>query len=135
MTELAIARDKLAWIVLKARAFDEMVAPEGMEDGSNAADDREMGALEEGPDNPAALELRVFLADLNTDELADLLALVWTGRGDYGRATWREARASAAETEDAHAVDYLMGTPQLGDLISDGLEEIGIAILPEEENF
>ena len=132
---LATPLDKLAYLVVKAREFDAQVAPEGLEAGSNAADDLEIGILEATPDNPTRAELTSMLADLNDDEMTEVLALVWLGRGDYGPREWRQALAAAREARDEHAVRYLLETPNLGDLLEQGLAEFGYSILGEEERF
>lgn len=132
---LTIPREKLAYLVVKAREFDALVEPEGLEAGSNASDDREMGILEATGDNPTLLELRSALEDLNEDEMTELLALVWIGRGDYSRGEWKGAQAAASEARDARAVSYLLETPNLGDLLEQGLAELGISVLDEEERL
>lgn len=132
---LATPLDQLAWIIVKARAFDEEVPPEGLESGSNAADDTEMAALESGRDNPAYAELIAALEDLNEDEIIEVLALVWLGRGDYTAREWRQALADATETHNERAVSYLAETPNLGDLLEQGLAELGYSILDEEDRL
>jgi hypothetical protein len=129
---LATPLDQLAWIIVKARAFDEEVPPDELESGSNATDDSAMAALEAGRNNPVQAELVAALEDLNEDEIVELLALVWLGRGDYAAGQWRQALADAADTRNAGAVAYLAGTPNLGDLLEQGLAELGYSILGEE---
>lgn len=128
---LATSLEKLAYLVVKAREFDAEVAPEGTEEGSNPADDLGIGVLEDTPDNPTSAELRAALEDLNEDEITEVLALVWLGRGDYTAREWNQALAAAREARDRHAVDYLLETPNLGDLIEQGLGELGYSILDE----
>jgi hypothetical protein len=132
---LATPRKTLAYIIVKAREFDAEVMPEGMEEGSNPSDDLDVAILEDTPDNPTQAELRSILRDLNDDEITELLALVWLGRGDYSRSEWRQALAAAGEARDARAVRYLLETPLLGDLLEQGLAELDISILDEEEHL
>jgi hypothetical protein len=122
---LTMARDKLDYLVVKAREYDAEVAPEGMEEGSNASDDKEVGILEDTPDNPTRDELQAALEDLNEDEIVELLALTWVGRGDYSAGEWRDARAAAEAAHDKRAVSYLLETPNLGDLIEEGMAALG----------
>jgi Protein of unknown function (DUF3775) len=134
--ELAIALpvQKLAFIIEKAREFDAMVDDDDPDSGSNPADDREVAILEATPDNPTEDELTAALANLNDDELTELLALLWVGRGDYDRASWRDALHQAREAKNKRIVRYLVGTPMLGDLIEEGLAELGVSVpLPEED--
>jgi hypothetical protein len=124
---MPLSRETLDYIIAKARGFDAEVAPDGLEDGSNPSDDGEVSVLEDSRDNPTETELGAALRGLDQDALAELLALVWVGRGDYDKASWGEALAEANSTVNARTVRYLMGTPLLGDLIEDGLEELGEA--------
>lgn len=116
---------KLHYIIEKAREFDGEVAPSGLEDGNNPADDDERSIIEAGPDNPAEAELRAVLTTLNSDERTELLALIFVGRGDFARDTWEDALHEARDTGDSTIVSYMMGTPMLGDLIEEGLAEVG----------
>jgi hypothetical protein len=90
--------------------------------------------LEDTADNPTEAELTEVLAGLNDDQLAELLALVWVGRGDFDKRSWGDALTSARETRDKRAVAYLLSTPMLGDLVEEGLAELGLVVpLPEED--
>jgi hypothetical protein len=129
---LSTSLETLAYIVVKAREYDAQVEPEGLEEGSNPADDLEIGILEDTPDNPTRAELRAALEALNDDQITEVLALTWLGRGDYGAREWNEALAAAREARDEHVIDYLIETPNLGDLIEQGLAELGYSILGEE---
>ena len=120
-----IPLDTLGHIIMKARKFDAGVAPEELEEASNATDDGGVAILEDTPDNPTQQELSAALRSLNDDQVAELLALVWLGRGDFDKDTWGEALAEAQVTRNERAVSYLVGTPLLGDLIEEGLAQLG----------
>jgi hypothetical protein len=126
-----IDRETLAYIVLKARAFDALVAPDDVTDGSDAVDDRFVDALEDESDNPAGRELRAAIASLNSDAQASLVALAWLGRGDYDADDWDEALAAARERGGA-ATRYLMALPLLGDYLEEGAEKLGVNLIDEE---
>jgi hypothetical protein len=129
---LSLSSAQLGFLVAKARAFDVEVPPSGSEDGSNMADDLAVAALEDTPDNPAGIELEAALDDLNTDQLRELLALVWVGRGDFTAEEWPQAVAQAAALDEDRTPEYLMETPLLADLIEEGLDELGYNISDEE---
>jgi hypothetical protein len=131
---LSVPIETLAFIIEKAREFDAEIEVDDPDSGSNAPDDKEMAILEDSADNPTEEELTAMLAGLNDDELAEILALVWVGRGDFDKQSWGEALSGARSTRDKRIVPYLIGTPMLGDLVEDGLAELGYAVpLPEEE--
>ena len=93
-----ISTEKVCFVIVKARELDVKVAPEEMDDGSNPTDDGMQRILEDYADDPTYEELRSFLAAQSDDELKELLALIWIGRGDYARR--RLGRTSWARFED-----------------------------------
>jgi hypothetical protein len=122
---LTINPEKVCYIILKAREFDEKVEPEDPDSGSNPSDDQAVSILEDHADDPTLQELRMALLELNVDEMNELLALTWLGRGDFSKDEWHDALEQARETRDSHAADYLVGTPMLGDLLEEGLSALG----------
>ena len=130
--ELAVSPETVFFIIVKAREFDEQVAPSDPDSGSNPTDDREIDVLEEEAGNPVVQELRAAFERLNIDEQLDLLALTWLGRGEFG--TFAEARKEAEGLDEVHAGRYLIGTPQLGDYLEAGLSQLGISLEDFEVN-
>jgi hypothetical protein len=114
-----ISLDKVCYVVAKARELDVKVAPEEL-------DDEGMGRiLEDYADDPTLAELRGFLRAQGDDELKELLALVWIGRGDYGADDWTEALAQVRDVRERHTIDYLLGTPLLADYLEEALAAFG----------
>jgi len=122
--ELNISAEKVCYIIVKAREFDAKVPPVEPDPGSNPADDGEREILEDYADDPTLLELRSAIDDLNEDEVVDLIALAWLGRGDFGKEDWLEATALARERHKRHSADYLIGIPTLGDFLENGLDMV-----------
>jgi len=123
--ELDISPEKVCHIITKARVFDVKVEPVEPEPAAGSLDTENEDVLEEFPDDPATLELREVIDDLNDDEVVDLIALAWIGRGDYGYDEWREARELVQERHRERSSDYLMGMPTLGDYLEEGLAVLG----------
>jgi len=123
----ALSLDKAKFIIAKARAYDAEVEPVIENSGSNPADDCAIDALQDTPDNATEQELRDTIAGLNADERNEILALLWLGRGDFTKEEWADAVAEAGRfaTNRAH---YLMRQPMLGDLIEEGLAELGYSL-------
>jgi len=124
---LAISPETVCYLIVKAREFDVKVAPAEPDPGSNPADDRDVGILEDYADDPTFQELTGALDSLNSDQLLDLVVLTWIGRGTYGKDQWDEARDQAGEIPAKDAPRYLLGTPQLGDYLEEGLAELGFS--------
>ena len=123
--ELDIDPDKVCFIIIKAREFDGKVEPSESDPGSNPSDDGESEVLEDNGDDPTLEELYAVIDTLNDDEIIDLVALVWVGRGDFARNTWPEARRLAAERHKRRSARYLLGIPLLGDYLEEGLSALG----------
>jgi len=130
--ELTISTEKAFYIIVKAREFDEKVAPTDPESGSNPTDDRDVDVLESDADDPISQELEGALATLNIDEQLDLLALTWLGRGDF--PSFEQARREAEDVRDKHIPSYLIGTPKLGDYLEEGLAQLGYSLEEFEVN-
>jgi hypothetical protein len=123
-----IALDKVCDLIIRARALD---VKEGMTDpasGSNPIDDGNLDSLVSSPDDATEQELRDVIGGLNDDERADLVALVYIGRGDMEPEEWGAAVRLAREREQsssASTADWLIGIPNLGDLLDEGLSLMG----------
>lgn len=112
---------KVCFVIVKAREFDaqEEVVEPGY--ASDAIDDKFVQVLEAYRDDPTFEEIRSFIDALNEEEQAALVALAWTGRGDFGREDWPEALATARERQRGSTAAYLLGMPMLGDYLEEGL--------------
>ena len=132
MPELTISPEKVQFLIEKARQFDVKEAASDPDSGSNPSDDDEIDVLEDSTSDPVAAELSGFIRALNEDEQLDLVTLMWLGRGDGDVEEWDDLRARAAEARAEYkaprreAVQYLLGEPMLGDLLADGMDELGI---------
>jgi Protein of unknown function (DUF3775) len=127
MPTLRISPEKVCFVVVKARELDVKVAPEWLDDGSNPTDDQMGQILEDYADDATLDELRSYLQALNDDELEDLLALTWLGRGDYTVNDWEDLMSEVRDVRDHRTVDYLIGTPLLADYLENGLAEFGLS--------
>ncbi|MDB5559469.1 MAG: hypothetical protein JWQ36_2403 [Enterovirga sp.] len=120
-----IALDKVCELILRARAVDVKEGDTDPDSGSNGIDDGMADVLIEGSDDPSEEEIREFIAGLNDDERHDLVAITWIGRGDFEPEEWAEALRTARERELRNTADYLLGIPNLPDLLDEGLAALG----------
>jgi hypothetical protein len=126
---LEIDLEKICFIIIKAREFDVKVEVTEPDPGSNPTDDASSSVLEDYADDATRQELREFLGALNADEMANVVALMWLGRGDYDVKEWKSAlkEANRVQTEHGHGPDYLIGTPLLADYLEEGLSQMGLS--------
>lgn len=131
--ELTIGPDTVRLFVLKAKAISAAVNndyTDGSEheveyDGDLHDTHHHDGLAEEEEQDLTEEELRELINDLNVDEAAELVALVWVGRGDYDASEWSEALAEAKQRGNRRTAKYLLGMPMLGDWLEEGLEALG----------
>jgi Protein of unknown function (DUF3775) len=122
-----ISVEKVCFVIVKARELDVKVAPQELDDGSNASDDGMQRILEDYADDPTYEELRSFLAAQSDDELRELVALTWIGRGDYDADDWDDVLSEVEDVRERHTIDYLLGTPLLADYLEEGLSQFGLS--------
>jgi hypothetical protein len=132
---LELSSKTLAYLVIKARAFDAQTPPADSNDASNPADDREVSVLEAMRDDATVRELRAAIAGLSEDQQISLVALAWIGRGDFDAAEWEEALALARQRRRGSTARYLMGMPLLGDYIEEGAAALGLNLTEEESEM
>ena len=113
---LEISPEKIAHIIIRAREYDSGVnawAHSGQRTGHGTA-----------------AELAEFIAGLNEDEQASLVAVMWIGRDTFAAEDLAEAIETAKTQRRGPTEDYLMGEPQLADYLEAGMEALGLS--PEE---
>lgn len=121
-----INTDKVCFIIAMARELE--AEDEGVEsDASNASDDNFHNILSERTYRSVRRGLVSFIDALDDDEKAELVALVWIGRGDYGAREWLVTVAEARSRRETETSAYLLGIPLLGDYLEDGLAEFGLS--------
>ena len=131
--DLTIDPDTVRLFILKAQVLNAGLS-EDLQDGNEhevELDDQTHdghhhdGLAEEETEDLTAVELRELINDLNVDEAAELVAMVWIGRGDYEPAEWEEAVAEARQRGNRRTATYLLGLPTLAEWLETGLEQIG----------
>lgn len=132
--ELTIDPETVCFLIVKAREFDVKVDPDDPDSGSNPSDDKEIDILENRRSDPTYAELMGTLEALNEDELSDLVALTWIGRGDFTKDEWAEAKEEARSNSAKTTPDYLLGTPLLGDYLENGFTDLGYSCEEIEED-
>ncbi|MBL9034764.1 MAG: DUF3775 domain-containing protein [Rhodospirillaceae bacterium] len=130
---LTIPLEKLAYIIEKAREFDVEVPPVNEHSGTNLADEDVEDILEDTRSNPSYEELVGAIESLNDDELDELVALAWLGRGDYTKDEWKQALSAAHQRHNKREAGYLAGTPLLADYLEDAVDQLGYSLEDLEE--
>ena len=131
---LTISPEQVFFIIVKAREFDAKDEVSEPDPGSNPSDDKDVEILEDHEDDPAVEEITSFINAMSEDEQIDLVTLAWLGRDDYTAADWADVRAEAARARNERTAEYLLGMPQLGDYLEEGLSMLGYSLEDYEMN-
>ena len=124
MDELSLNPEFLRMLILKLRAVmaqEEMVSPNS---GSNPSDDEGPATLQDTPDNLTRAEIEAEIEDLEPDQQAELVALMWIGRGDMEPEEWEEALALAVDRHEGATAGYLLEHPHVADHLDEGLDRL-----------
>lgn len=124
MDEITLNPEFLRSLILKLRALmaqEDEVSPDS---GSNPSDDERSATLQDTPDNLLRQEIAVQIEDLEPDQQAELIALMWIGRGDMEPEEWPEALELALDRADGSTARYLMTHPHVADHIDEGVDRL-----------
>lgn len=120
--EISVA--KVLNLVEHLRLID---AKDGTAEFDSGNDSYEAGAghlFEDIAEDGTEDQIRGVIEGLNIDEQAELVALVWIGRGDFEPEEWPAAIRRAHERALRSTARYLMGIPNVGDLLEEGLAAV-----------
>ena len=123
---LTISSESVCFIIVKAREFDAQDVVTDPDSGSNATDDNQASVLEAHSDDLTQKELVAFINALSEEEQADLVALLWLGRGDGTLEDWDDLRDEAQRQHNNRTAAYLLGEPLLSDHLEEGLSQFGL---------
>lgn len=127
MPTLEINPEYLEMLMLKMRAIRGREPGIAGEDyGSNPSDEDTGSALEALPDDLSYDELLSEIRGLSRRKRAQLLALMWLGRGDGEPEEWDELVAQAAEEDGGPIEEQLLDEPLVADYWAEGLEKLGL---------
>jgi len=125
---LEISPAKVAHVIVKSREFDVKVAAWDEPSRASDTEDRADAILEDRSSDGTRSEVAEFIAGLNDDEQADLVALAWVGRGTYSPEEFKEAVEMAKAEHINPTQEYLLGIPLLPEYLEEGLEKLGYSV-------
>ena len=80
-------------------------------------------------------ELRAFVERMDKTAQAELVALMWIGRGAFEPEELTEAVETAIEEASSPTADYLIGTPHLSDHLEAALDAFNISVAEAEDSL
>lgn len=120
---MSLSPEFLRNLILRTRALmghDGAIA----DDEGNFVDDRETGAPRYDTVDQSNAELSGEIEDLEPDQQAELVALMWIGRGDMEPEEWETAVAQAIERHEGSTAAYLLSQPQLAEHWDEALDRL-----------
>lgn len=130
---LEISPAKVAHVIVRAREYDAKVAAWEDPSPNNLSDHDADSILEDFSADATRAEIVQFIAAMNDDEKAHLVALAWIGRGSFTLEEYAEAVETAKDEHSNGAEDYLLGIPLLADYLEDGLDKLGYSVEDAED--
>jgi len=128
---LEISTNKIARVIIRARELGAKVGRWDRPSDDAGADT----ILESRPSDGTEAELRSYISDLNRDEQASLVAVMWIGRETFDASELEEAIQTAKAEATAPTESYLLEIPLLPDYLEDGLEALGYSVEEVENGF
>lgn len=125
---LTIDTDTICFIISKAKEFhakEAVTFPEEMADSEYEYDWSQI--LADHEDDMTYSEVETIIDDLNVDEQADLLTLMYIGRGDYDIKEWKAANIEAKENLAPNLTGYLLSKPHIADILESALNDLGVS--------
>lgn len=112
-------------LVQLARSFHVQETVSIPEEPLNSSDDWARQVLAGHAGNPTYQEFITTVRDLEPDQQANLVALMWIGREEYMANEWDAALRRAKSEMTSHTAEYLISKPYLADYLEEGLQQLG----------
>ena len=116
-----IRHETLCSLIAMAREFqakEQVCIPQ---DGDSSSEDWALQMLADHGNDYNVSEFRSIVRDLSERQRAELVALMWLGRGDYSAEEWETAVDDAVGDYSIRAADYLLAHPMVSDYFEEGL--------------
>jgi hypothetical protein len=120
--ELTVSLEVVCRLIVRARELEAQVpAIETDEDEDPQDTDDGLSVIEDEANEAVEAEIIALLDDLGDDQIAEILALAWVGRGTYDASEWDEALEEANDPDGEDATDQMLEMPMLAAYLDAGL--------------
>lgn len=121
-----IRQQTLCSLIALAREFqakEEVCIPQ---EGNSSSEDWAMQMLADHGDDYNVGEFRSIVHDFSERQRAELVALMWLGRGDYTVEEWEDAVDEALGDYSIRAAEYVLAHPMVSDHLEEGMIALDI---------
>jgi hypothetical protein len=125
--DLLTPLETICRLILRAKELEAQVPAEDPDDDPDDVDDFDdeggeaLSVLEDELNTGVEEEVQALLDDLAEDQLAEIVALAWVGRGTYDASEWDDAFEEANSLDSEQKIEELMDMPLLGGHLEAGL--------------
>jgi hypothetical protein len=120
--ELTVSLDIICRLIVRARELEAQVpAIETDEEEDPQDTDDGLSVIEDDANEVVEAEIVALLDDLGDDQIAEILALAWVGRGTYDATEWDDALEEANDPDGEDLTDQLLEMPMLAAYLDAGL--------------
>src|SRR3954468_21069292 len=120
--DLLTPLETICRLIIRARELEGQVPAIENDDEADPTDsDDEFAVIEDEANEAIEEEMVALLDDLGDDQLQELLALAWVGRGTYDASEWSDALEAASDPDSEDPVEQLLDMPTLAAYLDAGL--------------
>ena len=122
---LALNPETVCFLIDKAKEFhakEEVVIPD---EPLSPSEDWARQVLADHAEDLCYREFKAAVEDLEPEQQAVVVALMWLGRGDYSEDQWDDACADAGAEWTPRTAEYLLARPLVADYLEEGLYLLG----------
>jgi hypothetical protein len=125
--ELLTPLESICRLILRAKELEAQVPAQDPDEEADNVDDYDdeggeaLSVLEDELNDGVEEEVQAMLDELADDQLAELVALAWVGRGTYDSSEWDDAFSEAGDLSGDERMDELIDMPLLGGHLESGL--------------
>jgi hypothetical protein len=120
--DLVTPLETICRLIIRAREMEAQVATNEADDEEDPLDaDDEFAVMDDDANDVVEEEVRALLDDLGDDQVEEILALAWVGRGTYDASEWADALEEARDPNSEDPVDQIIDMPALAGLLEAGL--------------
>jgi hypothetical protein len=121
-----IRQETLCSLIALAREFqakEEVCIPQ---DQNSPSEDWALQVLADHGNDYNVAEFRSIVSDFSERQRAELVALMWVGRGDFSLDEWEQAVDEAVGDYSIRAGEYVLAHPMVSDHLEEGLIAFGM---------
>jgi Protein of unknown function (DUF3775) len=125
--DLLTPLETICRLSLRAKELEAQVPASDPDEDPDNVDDYDdeggeaLSVLEDELNDGVEEEVQALLDELAEDQLAEIVALAWVGRGTYDSSEWDEAFAEANDLSGDERMAELLEMPLLGGYLDAGL--------------